>query len=43
MANFGGNERILATVAGIIIAFVTIFILQLIVKRDTHIEAGASA
>jgi len=43
MANFGGNERIIATVAGIVIAFVTIFILQLIVKRDTHTEVGETA
>jgi putative flippase GtrA len=43
MANFGGNERIIATVAGIVIAFVTIFILQLIVKRDTHTEMGTAA
>ncbi|GAG31977.1 unnamed protein product, partial [marine sediment metagenome] len=43
MANFGGNERIIATVVGIIIAFVTIFILQLIVKRDTHTEVGTAA
>ncbi len=43
MANFGGNERIIATVVGIVIAFVTIFILQLIVKRDTHTEVGETA
>jgi hypothetical protein len=43
MANFGGNERVIATVAGIVIAFVTILILQFIVKRDTHIEAGTTA
>jgi len=43
MANFGGGERIIATVVGIIIAFVTIFILQLIVKRDTHSELGTTA
>ena len=43
MADFGGGERIIATVAGIVIAFVTILILQLIIKRDTHIEVGATA
>jgi low affinity Fe/Cu permease len=40
MANFGGNERVIATVAGIIIAFVTIVILQAIVKRDTLAPAA---
>jgi hypothetical protein len=43
MANFGGNERVIATVAGIIIAFVTILMLQFIVKRDTHTESGSTA
>ena len=36
MANFGGNERIIATVVGIVIAFVTLLILQPIVRRDSY-------
>ena len=43
MADFGGNERIIATLTGIVIAFATIFILQLIVKRDTYKPESAAA
>jgi len=43
MVNFGGGERIIATLAGIVIAFVTILILQFIIKRDTHTEVGTPA
>jgi hypothetical protein len=43
MARFGGNERIIATLIGIGIAFVTTLILQFIVKRDTYKDEQEAA
>ena len=44
LARFGGNERIIATLIGIAIAFVTVLILRFIVSRDSfHRDYVAAA
>ena len=43
MAQFGGIERIIATLIGVTIAFGTMLILRIIVKRDTFVQEPAAA